>query len=135
MAYDPIKMRGAIRTAHQRNGRLKCAWCGGNVTDGFDPHHALVKRSASDSSVIHSPCNVVPLHRECHSEHGQGSEMVRRALDYVIASQGSRAVALWWIDLWAVHGLSVARGIVPASRETATEQEWREYLELVCLPL
>lgn len=133
--YDSIKMRGAIRSACQRNGRLECAWCVGNIAAGFDPHHALVKRSQCSHAAIHSEYNIVPLHRECHAEHGQSAEMTVKALDYLIDRLGAERIARWYISLWRDHGLSVAQGVVPLCEHIATEDEWREYLELVILPL
>lgn len=135
MSYDPIKMRGAIHVAHQKDGVLKCAWCNNPIIGGFDPHHALVKRSQCSHS-IHSECNIVPLHRECHSAHGQSAEMTVKALDYLIDRLGAERVGLWYISLWRDHGLSVTRGSFPVLKnDMPTEQEWREYLELVILPL
>jgi hypothetical protein len=104
--------------------------------------------------------------------------MKERALVYLCERLGAKRVARWYISLWNEHGLSVARGTLPACTlyhkcpacntlmadsdlyyseglcensgdgcewegaldeiihfDGASEQEWREYLELVCLPL
>jgi hypothetical protein len=137
MSYDPIKIRGEIRRSFTVNGVLKCAWCGDPITGSFDPHHALVKSSSVKHWAIdESICNRVPLHRICHSEHGQSAEMKVKALDYLIERLGAERIGLWYVSLWREHGLSVAQGSFPVLRsDIPTEQEWREYLQLVILPL
>ncbi len=133
MSYDPIEMRGAIRKACQRNGRLECVWCGGIISGSFDPHHALVKSStARHPAVDEAVENRVPIHRSCHSEHEGDPELKVRGLNYLIDRLGAKRIACWYISLWRVHGLSVTPGTLPRH---VTEQDWREYLELVILPL
>jgi hypothetical protein len=184
MSEQSIALRATMRTAFQTTDDmghtiLTCAWCGGNINGDFDPHHALVKSSTARHPAIDRAIeNRVPLHRTCHAEHGQSFEMTVRALDYLCERLGAKRVARWYVELWAVHGLSVARGTLPRCAQYfrcpgcglemtesdmyysdgvclnygsgctwedaldgfvvyayATEQEWREYLELVCLPL
>jgi hypothetical protein len=59
--------------------------------------------------------------------------MKERALDYLCERLGAKRVARWYVSLWNEHGLSVARGTLP--ERPVTGAAWREYLELVCLPL
>lgn len=134
--YDPIKMRGSMRAKFTIDGILACVWCGKPINGGFDPHHALVKSSSAKHPVVdNSICNRVPIHRICHSKHENDSELLTRSLDYLIERLGAERIARWYISLWRAHDLSVAQGVVPLCEHIATEQEWREYLELVVLPL
>lgn len=140
--YDPVRMRQGMWDAFRlKDPRFifdfRCAWCAtGTAKDRFHPHHALVKSSQVRHWAVDNALeNRVPLCWQCHDAHGQSAAMTVKALDYLCERLTAKRVALWWISLWRDHGLSVARGAVPLCEEIAIEREWRDYLELVCLPL
>lgn len=137
--YDAVRMRRGMRECFTKKSQryifgFRCAWCEtGLVMHHWHPHHALIKSStARHWAVDNAVENRVPLCWKCHDAHGQSAEMTVKALDYLIDRLGAERIARWYISLWRVHGLSVAQGTLPRN---VAEQDWRDYLELVILPL
>jgi hypothetical protein len=97
-----------------------CPWCGEPVTDAFDAHEYLVKRSGLNKKyhdLIMVPENVAPVHHYCkeetgegHIKNGQTREMTRRCLYYVARSLGADRIGRWYVSLWQDHGLGVKKG-------------------------
>ncbi len=81
----------------------KCAWCGRRIlSTEFDRHHWMVKRgrkSTRNFKKIDVVINVVPVHHECHMNHGQSIEMYDRCRAMVIAKFGADTVEQWR-DRW-----------------------------------
>jgi len=119
--------RTELRTKVYRLHDGKCAWCGFPLSHKhFEVHEVFVKRGSVPVNKQHLIMvleNCVPLHPDCHREHGQSREMKQRCLDVLIEKLGAQCIGIWYSSLWFDHGLSVPRGQILSS------SNWREYLE------
>ena len=77
-----------------------CAWCGERIVGiYFERHHWLIKRGRLPKSrfaELDVLLNVVPLHHNCHQQHGQTVEMRRRCYQLVTRRFGEEAVKTWY---------------------------------------
>jgi hypothetical protein len=92
---------------------LRCAWCGEELSSGFDAHEYVVKRSAvpvDKQHLITVPENVVPVHHACHMRSGQTAAFTARCFEYAMSRLGAEPIGRWYVSLWQTHLLSVPRG-------------------------
>ena len=77
-----------------------CAWCDEPIVGThFERHHWLIKRGRLPKSRfadIDVLINVVPLHHNCHQQHGQSIEMRQRCFNLVIKRFGAPAISAWY---------------------------------------
>ena len=92
-----------------------CPWCQEAISEGFDLHELLVKRSAvpvEKQDLIMVPENQVPVHPGCHLFHGQKKDFKLRGLWHAARTIGAANIGSWYSKLWLDHGLSVPHGIL-----------------------
>lgn len=82
---SPTPRALVVQIAREQGGipvyEAVCPWCW--CEGATDPHHWAFKRSDNvPDEVLHTPQNVVLLHHNCHSNHGQTKAMTERCLQY-----------------------------------------------------
>jgi hypothetical protein len=131
MATDRTELKRIVLREHNtwdttlRRAVVYCPWCGEEITDGFDLHEFLVKRSAvprDKQDLIMVLENVAPVHHQCHMRHGQTKEMTLKCYNAVAHILSPGAIGEWYVSLWRDHELSLPRGILypPATQPIAT---------------
>jgi hypothetical protein len=122
MSDDRQELRLKVYQAYRRwstkhnEALVMCPWCEKPITDatGFHVHEWLVKRSGLNAryhDLIMVPENCVPMHPECHEQHGQRVDATRRILEYAARILDADRIGRWYVSLWQEHELSVNRGL------------------------
>lgn len=76
-----------------------CAWCGRKLGSYIDYHHWLIKRSALPKAMyalINVAYNIIPLHHNCHIQHGNTRTMLKRAMGVASSSYGADNLIQWY---------------------------------------
>lgn len=117
MSSSHSVLRAQVLRAHlQYIPRLKelglcCPGCNDLITDGWDSHEWLVKRSAvpkPKQHLIMMPVNVIPIHPECHNN---SKELTRLCLTHLVPNVFTAIrIGMWYESLWRFNGLSVPKG-------------------------